>query len=148
MIDRFSRFSLSISEIYRYWHHLTASEMEKYDLKSSCGIYLIALNRHPEGITAAQLSEICDRNKADVSRAAAELERKGFLLREGAHYRALLKLTAEGKQAAENICERAGKAVEAGGKGLSEEERTFFYETLEQIAGNMKEMSQKGIPEK
>ena len=148
MIDRFSRFSLSISEIYRYWHQITVSEMEKYELKSSCAIYLIALNRHPEGITAAQLSGICGRNKADVSRAAAELERKGFLLREGAHYRALLKLTAEGKQAAENICERAGKAVEAGGKGLSPEKRAVFYETLEQIAANMKEMSQKGIPEK
>lgn len=147
MIDRFSRFSLSISEIYRYWHHITASEMEKYDLKSSRGIYLIALNRHPEGITAAQLSEICDRNKADVSRASAELEQKGFLMKEGGHYRALLKLTAEGKRVAEDICEQAGRAVEAGGKGLSEEERAFFYETMERIAANLREMSRNGIPE-
>lgn len=147
MIDRFARFSLLISEIYRYWHKIIAFEMEKYGLKSSCGIYLIALEYHAEGITAAQLSEICGRNKADVSRAVAELEKKGFLAKEGGYYRALLQLTAKGKKAAKELCDRASKGVDEGGKGLSPEQRVVLYETLEQITANLKELSQEGIPE-
>ena len=147
MIDRFVRFSFSISEIYRCWHQIMSSEMGKYGVKSSCGIYLIALKRYPEGLTAARLAEITGRDKADVSRSVAELEETGFLLKEGVRYRASLHLTTEGEKAAHVLCERAAKAVEAGGRGLSEEQRAVFYEKLEQIAANLKELSRNGIPE-
>ena len=46
-----------------------------------------------------------------------------------------------------NLCARAASAVEAGGRGLSEEQRIVFYEKLEQIASNLKELSRDGIPE-
>ena len=147
MIDRFVRFSFSISEIYRYWHHIMSSEMEKYGLKSSCGIYLISLKHDPEGVTAARLAEITGRDKADVSRSVTELEKKGFLRKEGVRYRALLFLTEEGEKVALNLCARAASAVEAGGRGLSEDQRIVFYEKLEQIASNLKELSRDGIPE-
>lgn len=146
MVDRFARFSLAISKIYRHWHQIAGAVMETYGLKSSCALYLITLNRHPQGITAARLSEICDRNKADVSRAAAELEKKGFLVKEGAPYRSLLHLTAEGEELAKALCEQAGKAVEAGSKGILPEQRALFYEKLEQIAVNLEKMSREGIP--
>ncbi|MGN0963089.1 MAG: MarR family winged helix-turn-helix transcriptional regulator [Clostridia bacterium] len=121
--------------------------MEKYGLKSSCGFYLIALKRYSEGITAARLAEITGRDKADVSRSVTELAEKGFLRKKGVRYRALLLLTEEGEKVALNLCERAARAVEAGGRGLSEEQRVVFYEKLEQIARNMKELSRDGIPE-
>ena len=66
MVDRFERFSLAISEINRYWHRLTTQEMEPYGLKGAHCMYLLALARHPEGITAPRLCEACDKDKADV----------------------------------------------------------------------------------
>ena len=74
MVDRFERFSLAISEINRYWHRLTTQEMEPYGLKGAHCMYLLALARHPEGITAPRLCEACDKDKADVSRTMALLE--------------------------------------------------------------------------
>ena len=75
MVSRFERFSFVISEIYRHLHKIMADEMEKYGLKGAYAIYLSAMYRHPDGITATELGEICSRNKADVSRAMSSMQR-------------------------------------------------------------------------
>jgi len=123
--------------------------MIKYGLNGSYAFYLAAMQRYSEGITAAQLCEICDKDKAAVSRAVAEMERRGLIMREASGenlYRALLKLTEEGKRAADFICRRATLAVETAGKGLSEADRKTFYEALELIAGNLQIISKNGLP--
>ena len=149
MVSRFERFSFAISEIYRYLHRITSDEMQKYGLKGPYAIYLITMHRYPEGITAARLGELCSRNKADVSRAMAELEEKRLIIREGTSqtlYRARLKLTEDGLAAARQLQERARIAVDLGGKGLTEERRAVFYEALELIAENMQALSESGLP--
>jgi len=35
MVDRFERFSAAISGISRYWHRISADEMEKKELANS-----------------------------------------------------------------------------------------------------------------
>ena len=55
MVDRFERFSFAVFEISRYWHKITANEMEKYGLKGPHSVYLTAMYRYPDGITAPQL---------------------------------------------------------------------------------------------
>lgn len=149
MIDRFERFSVAIAEISRYWHKLATDEMTKYGLKGSHAIYLTTMYRLKEGVTAPQLGELCGKDKADVSRMMSIMETKGLVTKESTHqnlYRGLLKLTEAGKQAAEQVCERARVAVEIAGKGLAEENRAIFYEALEMISGNLREMSRDGIP--
>ena len=112
MLNRYERFSLYISGAYRYVQKLEREEMEKYGLKGAYAQYLIAMRRFPDGVTATQLCEICDKDKAAVSRAVSEMEVKGVLKREGKNpYRALLKLTDEGNKAANFVCERAEIAV-------------------------------------
>lgn len=147
MVSRFERFSFALSEIYRYWHKIASDEMEKCGLKGPYAVYFTALYRYPEGITSAQLAEICSRDKSDVSRAISLMEKKGLVTKEGSMYRALLKLTEEGKKVAEFINEQAGKAVELGGKGLTVENREIFYHTLELIVSNLQIISQDGLPE-
>ncbi|MBQ2764815.1 MAG: MarR family transcriptional regulator [Firmicutes bacterium] len=147
MIERFEKFSLAISEINRYWHKIASDEMEQYGLKGPYAVYLVVMHRYPQGITAARLCEICDRNKADVSRAISDMEKKGLVYREGASYRAKLLLTEEGSRAASHVAERATKAVEEGGKGLSEERRIVFYETLDLVASNLREITKEGLPQ-
>jgi len=149
MISRFERFSFAIFEISRCWHKIAGDEMARCGLKGPHAVYLIAMNRHPEGVTAAQLSEICARDKADVSRAVSSMEKKGMLIKEGVNnslYRARLKLTDQGKTVAEHIYKRAGVAVEMGGKGLDDEQRTLFYQTIELIAANLRSISDDGLP--
>ena len=146
MIDRFERFSLNISEISRYWHKIAAEEMEKYNLKGPHSIYLVAIHRYKEGITASQLCELCGKDKADVSRMISILEEKGLVEKEGANYRGLIKLTSEGKYAATQVCQRASKAVEVAGKGIADQDRETFYNVLELIASNLKKISKEGLP--
>ena len=150
MLNRFAKFSLSIAEIDRCWHKLAAEEMEKYELNSPHAVYLTALyDAAPEGITAAQLGELCGKNKADVSRMVGILEKKGLVQKVAIGknmYRARLLLTEEGKQAAEHVRKRAAVAVELAGSGLSEEEREIFYKALELITENLQKLSKEGLP--
>lgn len=151
MLNRFERFSLAISEIDRCWHKLAAQEMAKYGLNSPHAVYLNALRQHENGITAAALGELCCKNKADVSRMIAILEEKGLVEKisvGGNGYRALLKLTEEGKAAARHVQERAALAVELAGAGLSQEDREIFYRALSQITANLQALSQDGLPQK
>ena len=151
MLNRFARFSLAISEIDRCWHKLAAEEMAKYELNSPHAVYLTTLYNFEEGVTAAKLGELCCKNKADVSRMVAILEKKGLVRKEtigGNLYRAKLVLTEEGKQAAEHVQQRAAVAVELAGSGMSEEEREVFYRCLELITSNLQTLSKDGLPQR
>ena len=148
MIDRFEKFSLAIAEISRYWHKIVAEELGKYELKSSHANYLLTMYRYPEGLTAPRLAELCDRDKADVSRMMSILEAKGLVTKVGAspnRYRGSLYLTPEGQAVAKELTQRAELAVELAGKGLTEEKRAIFYESLDTITKNLRRISQEGL---
>ena len=150
MLRRFEEFSFAISEIYHNIQKIERDEMDKYGLKGPHAQYLVAMIRCPQGITAAQLSELCDRDKAAVSRALNELEKRGLVIRELANdtaYRALLKLTETGSSAARFVCEKITQAVEMAGLGLSDEERSVFYTVLHRIASNLHAIAKTGLPE-
>lgn len=146
MIDRFERFSFAISEIDRCWHKIAAAEMAPYGLRGPYAVYFTTLQRNPDGLTAAQLSELCSRDKADVSRAVAVLQKKGLVTKQGAnHYRALLRLTPQGEELAAHIAQKAHTAVQYGGRGISDEQRAVFYAALERICINLQELSRNGL---
>ena len=150
MIDRFERFSFALSEISRYWHKLTSDEMEKHGLKGTHSVYLVTMSKFPDGITAPQICELCGKDTSDVSRMMSIMEKKGLVTKEGSFqncYRGVFKLTPEGKDAAEFVKRRANLATQIAGKDLSEDERVLFYESLETIAANLKQLCVDGLPE-
>ena len=149
MLNRFVKFSLSISEIDRCWHKLAAEEMAKYDLNSPHAVYLTTLYKYDDGVTAAKLAELCCKNKADVSRMVSILEKKGLVRKEavgGNLYRAKLFLTQAGKDAAEHVNRRAAIAVDLAGAGMSDSQREVFYHCLELITTNLQTLSKDGLP--
>lgn len=149
MVDRFERFSFAIFEVSKHWHKLTTEEMGKYGLKGTHSIYLLIMEKYPQGLTAPQICEFCGRDKADVSRMMSIMEEKGLVKKEGIHqnlYRGVFTLTEKGQEAAKHVQERASLAVEIAGKDLTEENRTIFYESLESIVSNLRRLSKEGIP--
>lgn len=146
MIHRFERFSYAISEISRCWHRIAGEEMGEYGMSGSSSVYFTTLYRYPEGVTAAQLGELCSRDKADVSRTMSLLEKKGLVVRQGSSYRARLQLTEQGVAVAEQINQKASAAVEHASRGLPEEKREIFYEALELITANLQMLSKEGLP--
>lgn len=149
MVERFERFSVMISEISRYWHKITSAEMEKYGLKGAHSIYLTTMARFPEGITAAQLCELCCKDKSDVSRMMGIMENNGLVVKEGGHqnrYNGVFLLTEAGKTAAEYVKQRAALAVSIAGKELTAESRANLYSALESICENLKDISENRLP--
>ena len=148
MVGRFEVFTLGLSEIMSSWNKIATDELKPFGLKGTCVIYLIAMYKHPEGLTAANLSEMCNRDKAEVSRAIKTLESKNFIVRENVTvngYRAKITLTDEGYCVTTTVRERIKLAVEKGGEGLTESQREDFYLALETIAKNLKDISKNGL---
>lgn len=151
MLERFEKFTFMIYEIQRCWNKIAAEGMEFCGLKGSYAIYLTAMHRHPEGITAAQLCTLCGRDKADVSRAVAVLESKGLLTKEsgsGNLYRAKLLLTEQGIELTKNILQKAETAENIAGRGLSDGDREVLYRALGIVCENMQDLAKSGIPAK
>lgn len=151
MLDRFEQFSYSIHNIYKYITKIERDVMEKYGLRGAYAQYLVIMSRFPEGITSSKLSEICDKDKAAISRIVAEMEDKGLLVRRTDKdnlYRARLVLTDEGVKAAEYVCEKATRAVALAGGNLGEEERGIMYGSLAIIETNLRRISRDGIPDR
>jgi len=148
MISRFEHFSTSISCISRYIQRIERMEMEQYGLKGPHAQCLLAMSRYPEGITATRLCQVCDKDKAAVSRMVAELEGKGMIRRadpSGQRYRAVLQLTEQGKLAAAHVDERARRAVEEASEGMTEEQRGIMYSALDLIAENLESICSRGL---
>ena len=149
MLERFEEFTFTIYEIQRCWNKIAAEGMEFCGLRGAYAIYLIAMHRHPEGITAAQLCSVCGRDKADVSRAVAVLESKGLVAKEsgtGNLYRAKLMLTEQGQELTKSILEKAAAAERLAGEGLSDSDREVMYRALGKVCENLQELVKNGIP--
>lgn len=150
MQSRFEHISYLVSCIDRCIGQLEREEMEKYGFKGAYAQYLAVLSRYPEGLTPSELSVLCDRDKAAVSRCVSQMQEQGLLSRRTGDdrvYKAKLVLTEEGKQAAEFVCRRAQTAVEAVGGQLTDEQRRNLYSTLELIASGLEQLTKEGIPQ-
>lgn len=148
MESRYELISGSLASMYHDIQKIERMEMAKYGLKGPHAQCLLAMKRHPEGITAARLCEACEKDKAAVSRTLSELEAAGMVLREnrnGSRYRASLLLTQQGELAAEAVVEKARLAVELAGTGFGEAERETFYRVLAIIAGNLHKLCREGL---
>lgn len=150
MVSRYEHFTTAISSIYHHFQKLEREEMDRFGLRGTYTEYLLAIDRATSGITAAELSKQCEKDKAAVSRALAEMEKQGLVFREISGeraYRARLILTDEGKRAAEIVRHRAAFAVELAGHGLSDTEREVMYAALQKIAENLNAICRDGLPD-
>ena len=150
MLSRFQQFSYVISEINRHIQKIERDKMIKYGCKGAFAQYLVTLLNHPEGLTAAQLCKLCDKDKAAVSRIVTEMQEKGLVYRSSESsraYNALIFLTDEGRNASEHVCMKARAAVKAVGSDMSDNDRQVLYSLLDTIAAKLQKLSDEGIPE-
>lgn len=148
MVNRYAHFSSAISSINQYITRIESIEMEKYNLKGSHAQYLMAIYISKEGLTAKELAEKCAKDKAAVSRGIAGLEKTGLVVRKAGAtetYRSKIVLTEKGEEAAGIVADKAAKAVELASKGYNEKERIIFYNILDMISNNLREMSEHGL---
>lgn len=150
MVTRFEKFSYLISELSKLLHKIESDELEEMGLKGPHAIYILTIAKYKNGITSAKLSQLCSRDKADVSRAVGALIENGLAEKcetGGAKYKVPIVLTEKGYRLAKRVSKKAEDAVDFASRGISDEERKIFYDSLETICLNMQKMSQTGVPE-
>ena len=141
-MERFEHFTLSVFSITRYWNKIATEEMKPYGLRGAYALYLMMLSEHE--MTASQLAETTQRDKADVSRAIAAFQKKGIVEPYGTNrYRVPIRLTDKGRILVKQNQKKANDALKSAGQGLSEEMRQNMYTSLDTIADNLKEMYRK-----
>ena len=148
MIERFSQFCTSIASIQRSILKIERVEMAKYGLKGPHANCLVAMARYPEGITAARLCDICDKDKAAISRTVSELEDAGMVLRqdpEGKRYRSVLRLSEKGKEIANRVNDMVLLAVAKASEGYDKEKQQVFARVLNLVAGNLQDICRDGL---
>lgn len=142
MITRFELFTTTITQIYKNLQKVKMQEMADLELRGIHVMCLFQLNRHPEGLTVTQLSNLCGEDKAATSRTVSDLVQKGLINTDKEKkYRAPIVLTENGQNVANKIDKQAAQAVEAVGQGLTLEERETFYKALTTISDNLKKYS-------
>ena len=140
MNERFQVFVTAITQIYRCIQKLKSQEMADLGLKGTHVMCLYQLQQHPEGLTAVQLAQACEEDKAAISRSVAELRELGLVESPAGgirRYRMPIRLTEKGLQATDQMHDKIIDSVMAGGHGYSEEEREIFYRVLLRVSENL-----------
>lgn len=146
MQKRFETFTVLINRISRNIRKIKNREMAEYNLRSahvSC-LYYLYVN---EGVTATDLCERCEEDKATISRALDHLETNGYLTCESKsakRYKSPLILTEKGTEAGKKIADKINGVLDVISDGLSEEERTVFYRSLSIISERLESLSGNG----
>jgi len=139
VINRFISFVGGVTTCYKYIQRIKSMEMTEFGLKGTHVMCLFFLHHNPDGLTAAQLCQLCAEDKAAISRTIAVLKERGYIAAGEKKYRALLALTDSGVEIAKQMDGLINQWVEFGGDGISEEERDTFYRILSQISNNLRE---------
>lgn len=128
-----------MTKINRNIKRIKNREMREYGLKSphvSCLYFLFLFGE----LTASELCEKCEEDKATVSRSLGFLEQKGFVrCREQGkkRYNSPMELTEKGSEAAKKIADKIDSVVENVGGDLSEGEREVFYRFLNKVSDKL-----------
>ena len=141
MEKRFETFTVLITKISRNIKKIKNQEMAEYDLRSphiSCLYYLYS----SEGLTATDLCERCEEDKATISRALVHLESNGYIIcesRSAKRYKSPLLLTEKGRDAGKKIFEKVNRVLDEIKDGLTEEERLILYRSLAIISDRLED---------
>ena len=149
MKERFETFTVLVNRISRNIKKIENREMADFNLRSShisCLYYLYSF----EVLTATELCEKCEEDKATISRAITFLEKEGYLICESKsikRYKSPLVLTEKGKEAGKKIYDKINRVLNSVSSHLSEEQRDTFYHCLTVISDHIEEISGLSIDE-
>ena len=142
MEERFQAFTVLITGISRSIHRIKTEEMSEFELRSShvsCLYYLYKKG----SLTAREICDLCEEDKANISRAVKYLEEKGYVFcesEEKKRYQSPLCLTDSGKEIGKAIVEKIDRVLDVASRGLTDEERAVMYKGLAVVNKNLNEL--------
>ena len=146
MEELYNIFTMQVAKCSRYIRKIKQEEMETFDLKGphvSCLYYLYKSNG---ALTLKELCDVCDEDKAYISRAVDSLEKDGYIecnSKTEKRYKSPLTLTQKGLEVSKEINKKIDQIVIEAGQGVTQENREIFYKTFKIISDNLKKMCDK-----
>ena len=139
MLDHFEMFTVLMSKLSYQIKKIKSEEMEKFNLKGthlSCLYYLYT----SDSLTATDLCERCEEDKATISRSIDYLEKNGYIAcqsRKAKRYKAPLVLTEKGEIAGKRIADRVKGVLDEIDDEMTAGERENFYKCLSKISDSL-----------
>lgn len=135
---RYEKFTRAIDGIHKAINKIKLAEAPRLGVKGVHVFWIYKLLDYPEGLTAAEIAAVSMIDKSLVSREIATLKQDGYIATLGGEgkkrgYNARLVLTERGVELAKRISDEATRVQDAVSEGISEEELSAFYATLEKL---------------
>ncbi len=149
MESRFEVFNMLINRISRSIRRIKNHEMAEYHLRSphiSCLYYVY----RAKSITATELCESCEEDKATISRSLDYLEANGYITRRTRlikRYKTPYVLTEKGEAVGRKIAEKIDNILNEIDEVITDEERKSLYRSLFIISDKL-DMMVGGTPAK
>lgn len=146
MQSRFETFTVLINRISRNIRRIKNQEMAEFQLRGvhvSCLYYLYLFGN----LTATELCEHCEEDKATISRALEYLEANGYLIcrsKSPKRYKSPWSLTEKGRSVGQQIARKTDMVLSEVSAELSPEERTTFYHCLSIISNGLDAVARSG----
>jgi DNA-binding MarR family transcriptional regulator len=144
MQERFENFTVLINRISRNIRKIKNQEIAAFSLKGahiSC-LYYLYMN---DGLTATDICERCEEDKAAISRSLDHLEKNGYLVcdtQNTKRYKSPFSLTDKGREVGKEIIDKINQVLEEVGTGITREERAVFYRSLSIISDSLETIAQ------
>ena len=142
MQERFQTFTILIARLNRCIRKIKTEEMAELDLKSphvSCLYYLYKA----DSLTSKELCDICEEDKANISRSIEFLEKNGYIVSRSKtekRYKSPLILTEKGRETGAHIVRKIDAVLESVGEGVPEDQREIMYRSLSVICDNLQKI--------
>lgn len=147
MENLFENFTITVLKINKMVQKIKQFEMQEYNLKGVHVMCIYYLNKHKQGITASELMRLTYEDKGAISRALKQLREDGYAKYDLDSYNANITLTKKGEQIAEQIIKKIDKAVSFASADFTDEQRAFFYKSMDAICSNIKEYYDRLVKE-
>lgn len=148
--SRFIHFTQMVDTTQKCVKRLELAFAPLFGVKGVHVFWLYELQKHPDGLTAAELAHRRMVDRSLISREMDDLKREGLVEAKttgGRNYNVRLALTEKGREIATRIGRAALAIQHATSDSLSEEELVAFYTTFEKIRDKLVQIAEDGTAE-
>ena len=135
---RFEDFVGIINALSKEIQRIKNAEARRLGFRGSDVMCLYYLVKYPDGLTASELARMVDVSRAAMSRTVAHLAEDGFVEvggsdEEASRYRAPIRLTEKGLEAARPLDDIIRRVLDEAGGELALRQRMQMYDSLNHI---------------
>ncbi len=142
--ERFVMFINRIDEMQKHLRRIRAALGTALDMKGVHTLWVYLLYLHPEGLTSAEIAELCSVDRSLVSREINMLRENGIVDMKDQNgrraYNSTVRLTEKGMALAKEIGRDAMEIQKCVDDGITDEELNVFYTTVEKICRNFEKL--------